>query len=107
MSKAAWVLEYDHINDKCYRMPGCDECGAPVGLDEDGQYRCFSCGQAVESDDDMKKWFEVRDGEKVEMTKCLVCGEEQCETHYFKNNVTLEWQTAFGECRKCGAKFIV
>lgn len=105
--KAAWVLDYDHTTDTCYKRPGCAACQVPVGFPDNGLYHCYYCGEAVDIDEDMKKWFADRSGEKVETETCFVCKANECETHYLKNLATMEWQAAWGECRKCGTKWIV
>lgn len=105
---AEWILDYDHITDKCFCRPGCPECDAPVMISDDGKYRCISCGEQYEVDPEMQKWIADRSGTKTEMTNCTGCGGENCvETHYVKNKVSLEWQTAWGVCRNCGSRFIV
>jgi len=121
--KAVWGSDYDYIMDKCYPSPVCPECEEPIGKKKDGLYHCFSCGKVVEVvDADMKEWFAEREGEKVEMEDCfpsevkkkngetvkMGCGGKKCvETHYIKNPVSKEWQTAYGTCTRCGMRFIV
>ena len=107
--KAKWVLEYDMHNDKCYKCPGCAECEAPVAKFGDGKYHCFSCGEVVDIDDEMAKWFAEREETKEEQRDCnFGCGGKgTMRIQYIKNPVTLEWQTAYGYCTKCGMKFIV
>ena len=116
--KAVWGLDYDHVTDKCYHRPMCLCCDAPVVKFNDGQYKCISCRQPVEvSDPEMLKWLADREKEKVEMQDCpkyefngytYGCGGKNCvETHYIRNDVTLEWQAAYGECKNCGMRFIV
>ena len=106
--KSTWVLDYDSREDKCYKRPGCPECSEPIGLDEDGQYHCYSCGKVVEVEDPkMIKWFSDREGTKVEYSNCGCGGQNTFETHYVKNPVTLDWQVAFGGCSKCNMRFIV
>ena len=106
--KAVWGMDYDHVTDKCYDRPMCPECDAPVIRFEDGKIRCVSCSEEASLDADMLKWLADREGEKIEMKDCCGCGGKGCmETHYVKNDVTLEWQPAFGECVKCGMRFIV
>lgn len=118
MNKAVWGLDYDHITDKCFNRPVCPECDAPVTMFQSGEYKCISCRQPVEVNDaEMLKWLKDREGEKVVMKDCTQIvvngcvfgcgGKRTVETHYVKNNVTLKWQTAWGQCRKCGARFIV
>ena len=116
--EAVWILDYDHTTDNCYHRPGCPECNAPAIMYEDGEYKCVSCQQPIEvNDTDMQKWFKAREGEKVVMEDCpqyeidgcvYGCGGKRTvETHYFKNDVTLKWQAAWGQCNKCGRRFIV
>lgn len=107
--KAIWSMDYDYITDNCYQRPCCPECEAPIAKAEDGKYHCFSCAEEVDVEDaEMLKWFADRDGWKEEMTDCIACGGKSCvKTHYYKNRVSLEWQCASGECKKCGARFIV
>lgn len=105
--KAVWVPDYDFNTDTRYERPGCAECHEPVGLREDGLYHCYNCGEAVQIDETMEKWFADRAGEKVETGMCIVCKANECETHYRKNLATMKWQAAWGKCRKCGAKWIV
>lgn len=121
MEKAAWIMDYDYMTDKCYQRPGCAECQAPVGFEpDDGQYRCFSCGKALDvSDPEMKQWFADRDGVKVEMQDCqkfedeergisFGCGGKGCvEAHYVRNPVTMKWRLAWSVCRECGQRTIV
>lgn len=109
--KAKWGMDYDHTVDKCYDRPMCPECDAPVVKHKSGEYRCVSCHRFVKIEDpEMLKWLTDREGEKVEMHDCFspYCDGKKClETHLVRNNVTLEWQTAWGECKKCGMRFIV
>lgn len=103
---AVWGMEYDFRNDKCYDSPMHKECDAPVIFSE-GYYRCISCGQEVEVDDKMKRWFDERAGSKEEVRACLNCGEKTMTYVYYKNKCTLEWQVAHGKCSNCGSRFIV
>ena len=108
--RAIWGEDYDYIMDKCYPTPVCPECEEPIGKKKDGLYHCFSCGKVVEiADEDIKEWFAEREGEKIEMKDCVLgCGGKKCvETHYVKNPVSKEWQTAWGVCTRCGRRFIV
>lgn len=108
--KAIWGTDYDFIMDECYKCPVCPKCEEPIGKMKDGKYHCFSCGEVVEVvESDMKEYFAEREGEKVEMMDCVLgCGGRNCmETHYHKNPVSKEWQTAWGECTRCGRRFIV
>ena len=108
--KAIWAVDYDFREDKCYDRPSCPECKAPIGLDEDGKYHCFSCGEIVEVDDPkMIEWFAIRDESKTENEDCFLgcSGKGTMEVHYMRNPITLEWQTMGGECKKCGMRFIV
>lgn len=121
--KAVWGTDYDFIMDECYKCPVCPKCEEPIGKMKDGKYHCFSCGEVVEVvESDMKEYFAEREGEKVEMEDCfpsevkmkngetvkMGCGGKKCmETHYIKNPVSKEWQTAWGECTRCGRRFIV
>ena len=101
---AAWILDYDHVTDTCYNRPGCPECQAPVGSDG----ICFSCQKKYELDDAMMVWLNATNEEKVEKGDCIKCGGKgTMEKHFIRNAVTLEWQTAYGHCDKCGMKFIV
>lgn len=121
MKKAEWHLDYDMHNDACFDRPQCPECIAPIYEYSQNEFKCISCGELMELDDSMKEWIRSRAGEKVVMEDCpdcefefkgkkikMGCGGKACvETHYVKNKVTLEWQTAFGKCSKCGRSFIV
>lgn len=119
--KAEWIVEYDLQTDSTYLCPGCVKCYAPVFKMTDGKYRCVSCRERAELDDEMKAFLEERAETKVEMEDCTKfewddkqghhstgCGGKGCvEVHYCRNPVTMEWQTAFGECTVCGSRFIV
>lgn len=107
--KAIWGMDYDYISDKCYNRPMCPKCDAPVVRFNDGNYKCVSCRKKVNvTDSEMLKWLADREETKVEMMDCFRCGGKTCvETHFVKNKVTLEWQTAGGECKNCGMRFIV
>lgn len=109
---AVWGEDYDFIMDDTFKCPVCPECEEPIGKMGDGKYHCFSCGKEVEiADEDIKGWFAEREGEKVEMEDCngrKGCGGKNCvETHYVKNPISKEWQQAWGECIRCGMRFIV
>ena len=107
---AKWVLEYDMHTDKCFKMPGCPKCDAPIGKCEDGLYRCFSCGEEVFMEDPrMIKWMEKREDTKTEYEDCFLgCKGKNCvKVLYRRNPVTLKWQQAYGEGEKCGLHFIV
>lgn len=117
MKKAEWIGDYDMHTDKTYDRPGCPDCCQAIGKYEDG-YRCFSCGELVEvSDPEMIQWLKDREETMVKIQNCpkiefnghsCGCGGKECvEEHYVRNNVTLEWQLAWGECRNCGMRFIV
>ena len=103
--------EYDMHEDACYQHPGhvCGHDGdVPGFMREDGKCYCINCHKELEITDKMRKWFEDRAGTKTEMQECFACGGKDCmEVTMRKNNVTLEWHAAYGECRKCGARFIV
>ena len=102
--KAEWILDYDMHTDKCYRRPGCPKCNAPVGYDG----KCFSCQKEYEIDVAMRVWLNATNEEKVEKDDCIKCGGKgTMENHFVRNAVTLEWQTAYGHCEKCGMRFIV
>lgn len=106
--KAEWIVEYDLQTDSTYRCPGCVKCYAPVFKMTDGKYRCVSCRERAELDDEMKAFLEEREETKVEMSGCISCGGKMCvEIHYRKNPVTMKWQVAYGGCRACGSRFIV
>lgn len=117
--KAVWGLDYDYRTDKNFRRPSCPECNAPVVKFESGEYRCVSCREKFDIDDPrMLKWLADREEEKVVMEDChkwvlpdgwtVGCGGKACcETHYVRNDVTLEWQVAWSECKNCGARTIV
>jgi len=105
--KARWIDEYDMHTDSIYKCPGCEKCYAPVFPEVD-RYLCVSCGEEVDvTDPEMIKYFEDRAGTKTEMRLCINCGEKTLETHYHRNPVTLEWEAMWGECKKCGMRFIV
>lgn len=106
--KAIWGVDYDHVTDKVYGRPCCPKCEAPIGKEASGEYRCFSCGRVVEVTDlVMLGWLRARDDTKVETGTCVRCGNATMVTHYVRNPVTLDWQTAMGACQTCGARFIV
>lgn len=118
--EAVWFDDYDLHTDKLFKRPGCPECHEPIGMDEGGRYRCFSCNGEVEvKDDEMLNWFAARSEQKITMEDDPVitskdgkhssgCGGKKCvETHWVRNKVTLEWQVAYGQCKKCGMQFIV
>ena len=107
--EAVWCMDYDYITDKCYNRPGCPECEVPIGKFDDDKYHCFSCGKEIEvKDENIIRWFEERENSKIEFEDCSSCHGKKCvETHYIKNKVTLEWQTAWGKCGNCGMQFIV
>ena len=107
-----WGSDYDGHEDKIYPCPVCPECKAPLGKHKKtGKYHCYECGREVILDENMLNWYKDREGEKVETGDCINlfgCGEKGCmEIHYRKSPVTKEWRTAWGVCKKCGAKFIV
>lgn len=108
-----WRLEYDFCEDKTYKSPCCEECSdkhseaVPVWLREDGLCECVNCHQTAEPDEKQRQWLLERQGTKVTTEKCFTCGKDTMETHYYKNKVTKEWQTAWGTCTNCGSRFIV
>ena len=114
---AIWISDYDYITDKIYKRPGCPKCKEPIG-DSGDSYNCYSCGEVVEvTDESMKEWFGERAERKVEYRDCpkieidgdtIGCGGKgTVKTIFYKNPVTLEWQTAHGTCEKCKMRFIV
>ena len=105
--KAIWDIDYDMKQDSCYDRPCCPECHAPIGKYEDGLYHCFSCGEVVDIEPDMIKWFADREQTKTETMLCMKCGKKSMKIHYMKNPITLEWQTLGGQCSECGMRFIV
>ena len=106
---ASWILDYDHITDKNYYRPGCPDCNAPVGMNEDGKYHCYSCGKTYEvTDPKMMDWLSVRSETKKEIGNCFHCNGKNCvHSMLVRNPVTLEWQNAWGECSECGMRYIV
>lgn len=106
MVKAEWGIDYDSREDKCYKAPQHEECGAPIMLYE-GKYVCIGCGEEAELSADMKKWIDDRSGEKVEIEECITCGKKTMRSFYHKNDITLEWQLGHAECQECGCKLIV
>ena len=116
--KAVWGLDYDYRTDKCFNRPICPECDAPVVKFRDGRYKCVSCRKPVDIDDaKMIEWLTVREETKITMEDCPKiehdgfvhgCGGKACvETHHVRNDVTLEWQVAWGQCLNCKMRFIV
>ena len=106
MNRATWGLDYDWRNDKCFDRPMHEECEAPI-LKNGDKYVCIGCGEEVEVMQDMKEWIDERAGEKIETEKCFNCGNNTFESHYHKNERTLEWELGFGECKSCGMRMIV
>lgn len=118
MKKAIWVSDYDFHTDRIYKCPGCPECREPVFQYEEG-FRCAACGELVEIDEKMEKWYAERTEMKIEKRDCprmtlkdgthvSGCGGKNCVvTYYRRNPVTLKWETAGGECSNCGMRFIV
>lgn len=119
MMEAIWGTDYDYRTDAIYERPVCPECKEPIGVDEDGKYHCYSCGEVVEvKDQSMIEWLEKRNETKVEYADCHIftskngattgCGGKgTVETHYMRNPVTLKWQIMGGRCKKCGMRYIV
>lgn len=109
MIKAVWGLGFDYRTDSCYDEPQHEDCQAPILWDdEEHKYICIGCGEEAEIDDDMKAWLAERDGQKEEVGDCFMCGgKNTMVTYKYKNNVSLEWEAGYGECKNCGAKFIV
>ena len=125
--KAKWGLDYDYINDECFKRPSCPKCAeeygcVPVLPNDKGEYRCINCQEIVELDEKQKQWIDDRCGAKVEIEDCLSdkevecdgkkirlgCGGKKCvESTYFKNDVTLKWQLATSVCKNCGRRIIV
>ena len=120
---AIWVMDYDMHTDKCYNTLGCPKCNDPIGKCEDGEFRCFNCGKVVfVKDKTMLSWYNKRSETKTEYEDCfpeevemkngevvkMGCGGKgTVRVIYRRNPVTMEWQTAYGECTKCGLKFMV
>lgn len=108
LKKAIWIPDYDFHSDKTYICPGCADCREPIIQKKNGKCFCISCEEETVPDDKMKKWLEERSRTKIEWEDCLICEGKRCvETNYVVNKVTLEWQEVFGNCRRCGASFIV
>lgn len=116
--KAVWSMDYDYHTDETYNRPSCPECQAPVGKEDDGKFYCYSCGgEVIVEDADMLQWLTEMDEERVEMRDCprfevdgmtFGCGGIKCrETHYHRNPVSRKWQTAWSQCKNCGARTIV
>ena len=106
MIKAEWGINYDWRNDKCYDAPIHKDCDAPI-LYHEGKYICIGCGKEASITEDMKKWIDDRQGEKIETEVCGACKQETMKIHYHKNHNTTEWEVGYGECKNCGMKFIV
>ena len=111
--KIIWATDYDFHTDKCFKAPCCKKCSqqygaVPVYLRDDGLCECINCHQTGKPDEEQLKWLQDRQGTKVvENEYCMHCGKNTMTVHYIKNDVTLEWQTAYGKCSNCGTKFIV
>lgn len=112
--KAKWGLDYDYINDECFKRPSCPKCAeeygcVPILPNDKGEYRCINCQEIVELDEKQKQWIDDRCGAKVEIEDCVLgCGGKNCvEATYIKNDVTLKWQLATSVCTKCGRRIIV
>lgn len=116
---AVWGDDYDGHADKIYRRPVCPECKEPFGI-HDPDHRCFNCGRKITvTDPEMLKWLDERSESKVVMEDDPVfttkdgkvlggCGGKKCvETHYRINPATKKWEVAWGQCTKCGMRFIV
>lgn len=107
---AVWGQDYDMHTDSNYTRPVCPYCREPVFKTKNGNYQCVNCGNIVEiSDPKMAAWFREREKTKVENIDCSMgCGRKGTfAVTYVINPVTLQWQTAYGKCAKCGATMIV
>lgn len=103
-------LGYDIHTDSCYTIPECPKCGGPLFIDEDDIGKVVECGCGrmirIPDTDWTRKYVEDFTGEKVEEMPCLTDG---CDGVMKVKKVKRsgEWQTAGGQCEKCGAWFIV
>ena len=113
MLKAIWGLQYDYHADKCYQAPVCAVCDIDdvpvIRKHKRGRTaECLNCGRKQRLTKDMRTWLKLREETKEEYSDCLWCkGKDTLKTVYRRNVVTLKWQAAFGQCEKCGNRFIV
>ena len=107
---AVWGQDYDITTDSIYTRPVCPVCQESVFKTKNGNYQCVNCGDTVEiSDPDMITWFREREKTKVEYEDCSMgCGSKGTfAVTYRINPVTLQWQVAYGRCKKCNMSLIV
>ena len=114
MRQAIWGEDYDSRTDSIFKRPCCPECGEPILLFGDA-YRCVSCGEEVEvNDEKMEKWFDDRSEVRYEQQDCphipldpfddegkefMGCGGKgTLRVMYVRTNATLEWQQVQGRC---------
>lgn len=116
---AIWGIEHDHREDKYYDCPTCRVCMAPIYKDGE-EYRCVSCQELFEVDDEMREWIDARNETKVETGDCPVAKSKRGDVWtsgcggvgtmkivYVRNPVTMKWEVHHGECQQCGLRFMV
>lgn len=111
MIKAKWVKDYDHRTDKCYDVPGCPKCKEKAFYhscddSEMAGFHCPSCGCDIELDVDMLKWYADHTATKTEIGTCINCGQKSSVEHYYIA-IDGNYRLGYGECIKCGCRFIV
>lgn len=103
-------IEYDMHTDSTYHVPECPICDIPLfGLEPSDigtEITCPCCKRQILIPDEnwIKTYIEENTGSKTEEMECMFCGGKMTVKKYMTNG---KWQTAGGECKDCGVRFIV
>ncbi len=89
--KAKWKKEFDSITE----LPFCPACDEPL-YEQD---KCVFCGQEIETEPKLIKWFQPS---PIETMDCFMCGGK--DTVDFKRSKYNGHKR--GRCRACGMTFI-